>query len=128
MKDIQKQLDFTTDVHFDIIVNRNRTLHSIVFCELETEEGIEPFPFDDYDNIVMQVKNSYNSDNVVLALSNITNTLLMHTDGRLEFDVEEQTMNVRAGEYVYDMYLHKTGQRKRAFMSGKFIVKDTVTN
>lgn len=128
MKDIFKELDFTNDVRYDIIVNKNRTLNQVIDCSLEENGEMKPFPFGDYDNIMMHVKSNYNSKHVVLALSNITDTIEMDNRGFLIFNVPEQLMNMRSGEYVYDIYIHKEGERKRAFMGGKFIVKDTVTN
>jgi len=121
-------IDFTQDTSYDIVVNRNRTLKAVLHCQYLSGSTYVDFNFDEYDTVLMHVKQKPDSDNVLLALSSINNTLVMLPDGRLSFDVDNTTMNLRAGEYVYDIYLYSTDYAKRAFMSGKFIVNSTVTN
>lgn len=121
-------IDFTQDCNYDIVVNMNRTLKATLHCQFLSGDTYVDFSFDEYSAIIMQVKQKPDSENVILALSSINNRLVMHDEGRLEFDVDNSTMNIRAGEYVYDIYLYSTTFPKRAFMSGKFIVKATTTN
>lgn len=124
---MNKLIDFTQDTSYDMIVNKNRNLNAVLHSTY-VENGIEQdFDFTPYEVALMHVKKSYTS-NPVLVLSTINNTIELLPDGRIKFVAEPDVMNVRSGEYVYDLYLYSSDMIKRQFLSGKFIIQDTVTN
>lgn len=122
-------LDFTQDINVDIEINRNRDLDATLHCVYVDGEGIENnFEFAEYTTALLQVKKSPDSDVVSLVLSTISNTIQLLPEGRIRFRLKPEEVNVRAGKYVYDLYLFNSTYKKRQFMSGNFIIKDTVTN
>lgn len=125
---MNNRLDFTQDIKVDLIVNRNRNLEKVLHC-VYIEDGIEmDFNFEDYDIAMMHVKKRFEDEKAVLVLSTINNTIQLFAEGRIQFIADNTTMNVRPGEYVYDLYLYNDVVPKRQFMSGNFIVQETVTN
>lgn len=122
-------LDFTQDINVDIEINRNRDLDATLHCVYVDGEGIENnFEFAEYTTALLQVKKSPDSDVVSLVLSTISNTIQLLPEGRIRFRLKPEEVNVRAGKYIYDLYLFNSTYKKRQFMSGNFIIKDTVTN
>ena len=125
---MNRVLEFTTDSQYDIVVNKNRNVKATLHC-VYIEEGQEmDFNFNDYEEAIMHVKKRHEDEKVILALSTVEGTIELQPEGRILFKAEPDKMNIRAGEYVYDLYLFKADMIKRAFLSGKFIVNQTVTN
>lgn len=121
-------IDLAQDSNYDIVVNKNRTLNATLHCQYLSGDTYVDFSFDNYQYIIMHVKSRPDSEKVVLSLSNIASTLLMQPQGRLQFKAEHKLMDLRVGEYVYDIYVYNNDENKRAFLSGKFTVQATVTN
>ena len=128
---MNRVLEFTTDVNFDIVINRNRDLDQTLHCVLR-EIGMEEemnFDFSLYEEAIMHVKKRHDDLNVALTLNTVNGTIQFLDKGILKFKAEPSYLKkIRAGEYVYDLYLYGNGFTKRQFISGKFIVKDTTTN
>lgn len=125
---MNKIIEFTQDTAYDLVVNKNRNLNATLHC-IYVEDGVEyDFNFQDYDTALMHVKKRSDDNTIILALSTIENTIELLPQGRIKFVADPEKMNVRAGEYVYDIYLYSTDYTKRQFMSGRFIIKSTVTN
>lgn len=122
-------LDFTQDINVDIEINKNRDLDATLHCVYVDGEGVENnFEFAEYTTALLQVKKSADSDVVALALSTIAGSIQLLPEGRIRFRLKPEEVNVRAGKYVYDLYLFNSTYKKRQFMSGNFIIKDTITN
>jgi hypothetical protein len=113
-----------------MVVNKNRDLNAILHCVYLSGGTEVDFNFEEYDYAIMHVKQKPDSNNVILALSNIVTpkTIELLPEGRIKFVATPSVMNVRSGSYVYDLYLYNDEFPKRAFMSGAFIIQDTVTN
>lgn len=124
-----KTLDLTTDTQIDIMINKNRDLNSVIhFVWFDNEGNEHDFDFVDYNTAMLHVKNKPDNEYVVLTMSTISGTLQFEDSGRMRFKLTPEESNVRAGEYYYDLYLYGTNYDKRQLLSGKFIIKETVTN
>lgn len=125
---MNKIIDFTQDASYDMIVNKNRNLNAYLHC-VYVDNGIEyDFDFTVYEVAMLHVKQKPNSTTPLLVLSTINNTIELLDEGRIRFVADPADLNVRAGEYVYDMYLYNEDYTKRQFLSGRFIIQETVTN
>jgi len=122
-----RELDIREDVTYDMIVNKNRTLEVEFIAEVCSGDTVSGrFEFSGYTGAILEVKVRPQDDFVILKLDSTDNEIVLFSDGLFTFNKSAQGMNVRAGEYVYDMYLIE-GIIKRAFLAGKFIIIEDVT-
>ena len=122
-----KELDIRDSVTYDMIVNKNRTLEVEFVAEVCSGNTVAGrFEFSGYTGAILEVKVRPQDDFIILKLDSTDNEIQLFSDGLFTFNKSAQGMNVRAGEYVYDMYLIE-GTIKRAFLTGKFIIIEDVT-
>lgn len=81
-----------------------------------------------YTGATLEVRRKSNTPVVELTFSTSDNTIVLGNDGYFDLIMGYENMNkIRAGEYVYDMYLSNATYQKRDFMFGKFIIEDKIT-
>jgi len=122
-----KELDIRDSVNYDFIVNKNRTLEVEFIAEVCSGDTLAGrFEFSGYTGAILEAKVRPQDDFVVLKIDSADNEIQLLPNGIFTFNKSASGMNVRAGEYVYDMYLIQ-GTIKRAFLGGKFIIIEDVT-
>ncbi len=113
------------DSVYDIVINANRTLDVNIQAYYISGGTEQPFSFDDYDNAKLEVRKDKNSAPII-TFSTIDGSIeLMANKFRLFKQAED--LNVREGEYLYDMVLYGVTMPVRAFLSGKFIIQSIIT-
>ena len=122
-------LDIRKDGDYDIIFQVNRTLaqeFQATFFSGETEYN---FDFTDYNAAVLQVRTKPDFPTIILEFNTSDNSIILGNDGIFSLTKSADDMNIRFGEYVYDMYLVPIADAtsKREFMRGKFTLTDDVT-
>lgn len=114
-------LDLTDDVTVNIVMNVNRDLNKRIRAMIT--EG-EAFQFSGYTYALLEVRVRPNDQSKILTFSTDDNSIQLESDGYFRLIKSASEMNVKSGEYLMDMYL---GEDKRAFMSGKIILQQTVS-
>ena len=122
-------LDIRKDGDYNIIFQTNRTLEQEFQATFITGETEFNFNFDDYDSAVLQVRTKPEFPNVILEFNTSDNSIILGNDGVFKLTKSAEEMNIRFGEYVYDMYITLTAEptSKREFMRGKFTLTDDVS-
>jgi hypothetical protein len=122
------ELDLTTDVERTITIIRNRTLNQRLRSDVyEDGEFLYPFDFSEYTGATLEVRTKANDFNKILTFTTVDGSIVLDNDGIFALIKSADELNVRAGEYYYDMYLTSLTESKRAFMKGKFIIEERIT-
>ena len=125
----QDTLDTRQDTQYDLVINKDRTLKATFSCYYMSGNTEVEFNFSTYTGATLDVKPGYKSSVTILSFSTTDGSILLSATGNtFQLNKEySELANLRAGEYLYDMYISKSLLPKRAFSSGKFIIKDRVT-
>ena len=119
-------LDLRKDGNYDITFQTNRTLNQpfkAVFYSGDTEYD---FTFTGYTGASLSVRTKPDYPSAVLEFDTSDGSITLDPSGVFYLIKTDKEMNVRAGDYVYDMYLRVDGE-KREFMRGKFKLTTDVT-
>ena len=121
-------LDIRKDGDYNIVFQTNRTLNQefqATFFSGETELN---FDFTDYNSAVLQVRTKPDFP-VILEFNTSDNSIILGNDGIFSLTKSAADMDIRFGDYFYDMYLVLISEpdTKREFMRGEFILKDDIT-
>lgn len=125
----QNELDLVQDSAFNLTINKRRTLNVNITAYYLSGGTEVDFDFSSYTGAVLQVRTKPDAPFVVLEFSTDDGSItLPATGGTFNlFKSAEDLVNVRAGEYRYDMYLISATYPKRAFLSGVFTINSTIT-
>ena len=129
MSGVNCELDTLQDSVYDIFVNRNRTLNQTFEAYFTSGDTEYNFQFTSYSGAILEVKKNYKSNTVLLTFDTDDGSIVLGADGEFKLvKSADELSTIRGAEYVYDMYLKSTEFPKRAFLSGRFLIKDYVTN
>ena len=122
-------LDIRKDGNYNIIFQVNRTLNQQFQATFYSGTTEMNFDFTPYSGAVLQVRTKPDFPNVLLEFNTADGSIILGLDGVFELTKSAEEMNVRWGEYVYDLYLIPSSEpnTKREFMRGKFTLTDDVT-
>ncbi len=122
-------LDLRKDGDYNIIFQTNRTLKQIFQATFFSGTTELPFDFTPYSGAVLQVRVKPDYPNVLLEFNTIDGSILLGVNGEFELVKTADEMNIRFGNYVYDMFLIESTapDTKREFLRGDFILKDDVS-
>lgn len=124
-----QNLDLDQAAKYDMIVARDRTLNTIITAEYnDPVSGVTPFDFSTYTGATLQVKSKPESSVVLLEFSTDDQSIVFMTDGKFQLSKTAEEMNIRAGDYYYDMYISSVIYPKRAFLSGGFKITQNISN
>lgn len=129
MSELNCTLDTRQDAIYNLDVNRNRTLNQ-VFETFFTSGATEyPFDFTPYTGATLQVRKQFGSSFVPLTFSTDDGSIVLGADGKFSLiKSAEDLQKIRAGQYLYDMYLTNVSTPKRAFLSGNFNLINYITD
>lgn len=122
---MKNQLDLTQDSVYDIVINANRTLDVTIDAYYLSGTTEVPFSFDNYLSATLQVRKT-STTSPVLTFSTTDGSIVL-MNGQFRLNKAHTDLNVREGEYYYDMVLHSVESPNRAFLSGKFIIEKIIT-
>lgn len=125
-------LDLRQSAEYDIIINKDRTLKYVMSCYYltgtTTPVEIE-YDFSSYTGATMDIKYQPKSSQTTLSFSTDDGSIVLSTGNTFSLNkTSTEVAGLRAGEYEYDMYISSPTYPKRAFLSGKFIIKDRITS
>lgn len=117
---MKNQLDLKQSSVYDIVINANKTLDVSIQAYFMSGTTQQPFSFDDYTSAELIVKKTKNSD-PVLTFSTVDASIELMAD-KFRLHKAAADLNVREGEYIYEMVLYGMTIPVRAFLEGKFII------
>lgn len=123
-----QNLDLDQSSEYDMIIVRNRSLNTSITCEITSSTGTTAFDFSTYTGAVLQVKVRTDSSTAVLEFNTVDGSILLGVDGKFSLVKTSAELQVRAGDYFYDMYLISPVQTKRAFLKGGFKIIQNITD
>ncbi len=124
-----QNLDLTQDSQYNLILNKYRTLKVNITAQYLSGSTLYDFDFSSYTGASLQVRTKPGAPFIVLTFSTTDGSIVLPVSGGV-FQLNktaEELKDVRAGEYVYDMYLSSALYPKRAFLSGSFTIISNVT-
>jgi len=128
-------LDLRTDEDANIELNADRDFNWSLYAywisgTTRQDRGEVGFDFSTYTGATMEVKTNFTSSNIILSFSTDDSSITLPSSGSSFqlYKSAEQLSLIRGGKYEYDMYLHKAGELKRAFLRGQFIIHNQITN
>jgi len=125
-------LDLSQDTNIDLVIKKDRTLASVISCVYYTgtTTPVEvDFDFSNYTGAELAVKKDSRSSNTILEFSTTDGSIVLGTTGNT-FQLNKSDVELaylKTGTFYYDMYLISASLPKRAFISGKFIIEDRIT-
>lgn len=122
-------IDATQDVLYDIVINKDRTLKETYECYFIDDDTEVEFDFGSYTGATLNVKKQPRSSQIVLDFNTEDGSIVLSGAGNT-FQLNKSAddlATLQVGTYEYDMYLISEEYPKRAFLSGKFIIKDRIT-
>ena len=124
-----QNLDLRQDSQYNLVLNKQRTLKANITAYYLSGSTDVEFDFSSYSGATLQVRNKPDAPFVILQFSTIDGSIVLPASGGT-FQLNKtatELSTVRAGEYVYDMYLTSATYPKRAFLSGSFTITPNVT-
>lgn len=125
-----QDLNLTLDSKYNLYVYKDRDLDREIICETYSGNTIiGTFDFTPYSGATMQVKIKPTDTYPIMTFSTLDGSIVLGINGILQLVKTASEMDIKAGNYFYDMYLIKTGNAnsKRQFLSGNFIIQQDVT-
>jgi hypothetical protein len=121
-------IDLSDSVEYDIeSVERNRTLNKQIETDVYSGETyLGNFNFGLYTGATLQVRSKPNDYNLVLEFKTVDGSIVFG-NGIFTIKKSHSQMDIRGGDYFYDMYLSSSTEPKRGFMFGKFKIVETVS-
>lgn len=125
---MEKQLDLSFASVYDIEVDKDRTLLTDITCTyLDSTGTTQNFEFSSYTAATLVVKNS--AGTILMTFSTTDTSIVLKTLGVFTLSKTSAEMDViRAGTYLYDMYLSNVLYPKRAFLRGKITFIQNIAN
>ena len=123
---IQNTLDLSLASVYDMIVDKDRSLASIINCTYYSGSTEVPFNFTSYTAATLTVKNDKGT---ILIVFNTTDGSIVLGTTSFQLVKTAAEMNVvRAGVYDYDMFITSPALPKRAFLRGKITFVQNISN
>ena len=125
----QCELDVRQDSVYDILINRNRSFDQTFDAYFTSGTTEYPFDFSVYTGATMEVRKQFGSSFTALTFSTDDGTIILGLNGQFNLNMTAENLKkVRAGDYIFDMYLSSATVPKRAFLSGNFKLYNYVTD
>ena len=115
-------LDLTNSSVYHLFTERNKTLDKTFQTEVYSGSTyIGAFAFEAYTGATLIVKTRPTDINPILSFSTDAGSITMLTGGVFKLTKSASQMNLRRGQYCYEMYLNRSGET-RGFLRGQFSV------
>ena len=123
-----QNLDLDQSSKYDLIIARDRTLDTVITAQYVDSTGTtQLFDFTFYTGATLQVKSKPESTVIVLEFSTDDGSIELKTGGQFRLHKLDSELQMRAGEYYYDMYLSNSSMPKRAFLTGNFKINQNIS-
>ena len=127
-----QNLDLRTDSQYNLIINKDKTLNAtitaMVVSATTTGSTCIPFDFSSFSAATLQVRLKPDSPFCVLEFNTTDGSIVLSaTDTFQLIKTATELSKVRAGEYLYDMYLSNATYPKYAFLSGAFTITTNIS-
>jgi len=124
-------INLQQDTDYNILLNKSMDLNAVLTCQYytgNTANDIVGFDFSPYSGATLVVKQNYRSDVPILSFDTIDGSLeLSAIESKFKIIKTAQELeNIQIGQFEYSMYLRSTTQKRRAFLSGKFIIESKI--
>lgn len=121
-------LDLTQDMIYNLVINKDRDLDQEIQAEIYSGETfIQNFNFTGYTGATLNVKLKPQDNYNILTFSTADGSIVLGSNGVFSLvKTAVELQNIKAGTFVYNMYLSSTLQAKRAFISGSFIINQNI--
>jgi hypothetical protein len=125
---INQSLDLSLSSEYDLLADKDRSLNAIVNATFISGNTEVPFYFSGYTGATLTVKNQQGT--ILQVYSTIDNSIILSSTGNtFQLIKSFADMNaVRAGTYLYDMYLSNALLPRRAFLWGKITYRQNIGN
>lgn len=127
-----QNLDLRNDSQYNLIINKDRTLNATITAYVvsatTTGNTCIPFDFSSFSAATLQVRLKPDSPFCVLEFKTSDGSIVLSVTNTFQLiKTATQLATVRAGEYLYDMYLSSATYPKYAFLSGNFTITTNIT-
>jgi hypothetical protein len=123
-----QNVDIRQDSQYNLILNKSRSLKVSIVAQIPSGDTYVDFDFSSYTGATLQVRLKPDASYVILGFNtNDGSIILPASGGTFQLIKTAEELDVRAGEYYYDMYLESVTYPKRAFLSGSFTIIPNIT-
>jgi hypothetical protein len=123
-----QNLDLDQSSKYDLIIARDRTLDTVITAQYVDSTGTtQLFDFTFYSGATLQVKSKPESSVIVLEFSTDDGSIELKVGGQFRLYKLDTDLQMRAGDYYYDMYLSNATLPKRAFLTGSFKINQNIS-
>jgi len=120
--------DIRKGVRMDIEARKGATFTRQYHAMIYSGSTLIDYDLEVWTGATIEVRRKANSPVIELSFSTADSTITLGTEGRFVLALDYDTMDgIRAGEYVYDMYLSNASTPKRDFVYGNFTIYDKIT-
>jgi hypothetical protein len=124
---MENTLDLSQSTKYDLIVEKDRTLSSSIYCTYYSGGTEYNYDLTPYTGATLVVKNA--SGTIIQTFNTSDGSITLGIGGLFKLIKSAEEMDtVRAGEYSYDMYLSSSTYPKRAFLRGKITYVQNTSN
>lgn len=125
---VKCELDLVEAGIADISIQKDRDLDQDIVAIYNSGTTELYFEFSGYTGATLEVRNNANSTAIILSFSTTDGSIVLGDFGVFNLNkTADELANIRASNYVYDMYLTSSTKERRGFLIGDFIIKDRVT-
>jgi len=121
-------IDLTQDMTYNLAINKNRDLDQEIQAEIYSGDTfVSNFSFTGYTGATLVVKLKPQDNYSILTFSTADGSIVLGLNGVFSLvKTAAELQNIKAGTFVYNMYLSSSLQAKRSFLSGNFIINENV--
>lgn len=127
----KQTIDIRQDAEYDMIINKGMDLNAVLTCSYytgNTASDIVSFDFSAYSGATLIVKQNYKNNIPVLKFDTDDGSIVLSSTGG-SFQLKKTAVELQAiqnGVFEYSMYLRSSTIKRRAFLSGQFIIKNQI--
>lgn len=119
-------IDLRQEGEYDLIINKGRKLDAVLSIKYLYVNEYYDFSLSGYTGCTFYVKTTYDTKDILFSMD-LDNGISFVENNKIRLQrTSEQLRLLKAGKYVYNIYLVDTQTNKRALMSGNLVVKDSI--
>jgi len=124
-----QNLELNTDTYFNLQIKKDRTLNASIQTQVVVDDVIQDYDFSSYSGATLQVRTKPDAEYCILEFNTLDGSIVLPASGGT-FKLKKSALElqyIRAGIYVYDMYLSSTLYPKKVFLAGQFIIESNIS-
>jgi len=122
-----EELDLLKSGDYDLKFKTNRSLSQSFHATFLSGHTEYDFDLSVYTGASLTVRKAATDNYSILNFDTDDSSIELNSNGRFKLVKSAEEMNVKSGEYVYDMYLRNADLPKREFLRGNFTLLKDVT-